>query len=200
MLLVVPTLLSLIQLLFDHRYLRARRLESELEIRFETALKQSGKCKQRSRNGDLQDPRRRTKRFVDVIVRPHHRAYTSTHHNSINHTSNESNGDQIFLEHPPFVVLALKVVRFSAETMKSDSNCIGSGSDVVETNSTVFGYFKPETFSKMDVCVVAGKKLRIYDFVMIPSTCHWSKASNDLEDSPITGSLMCTSLCESLSQ
>lgn len=110
------------------RLLRMKRLQTELEIRFQTSLeptKSSSKGrgqggKQQYRRGDLQDPRCRTKRHLDVIVQAH------THHTGAAVTCKShvhaSGGDgeypsgskdvvrgMVIRQQPPFVVLALKV-------------------------------------------------------------------------------------------
>ena len=122
-----------------------KRIQAELEVRFQTALdttkssnvKGKGRRgymgKQQYRSGDLQDPRSRTKRYLDVMVQAHSRSMGDCD------GSGSSNGvakERVIWEQPPFVVLALKVEGRDADT---DTEKEGGGGTFHSNSITASG-------------------------------------------------------------
>jgi hypothetical protein len=222
------------------RFLRLRRLQAELEVRFQTALSRpqahasrggggGGGGKQHYRSGDLLDPRSRTKRHVDVVVQTHQQQAGGAMSTGIASGSGGSGGvrgGMVVWEQPPFVVLALKVEHSSEDVGRAANGADGCGDDSLREpqeqaerspqhqdkqqqqqekehqqviSGVVLGFFRPETFSKMDISVAAGQRMRIYDYVLLsglpPPPSSSSSGSSCLPGAPI---LLCTSLCEAL--
>lgn len=155
-----------------------KRLQAELELRFQTSLrtrdasvKGRDECKQHFRNGDLQDPRSRTKSHIDVTI--------------VMHSEVVAGKEMIVWEQPPFVVLALKVDDISDNQSEGQLHLDHKAKRM--PSGIVLGFFKPETFMKMGVSVAVGQRLRIYDFVVVPGPQQTSPAL-----------LLCTTLCETL--
>jgi hypothetical protein len=182
-----------------HRYLRMKRLQGELEVRFQTHLlrgqqqQQGVGGQQQYRSGDLLDPRSRTKRHLDVTV-----------------LTMAGIGGVVVREQPPFVVLALRV---EAVHHKEQSVSVSVSVSVAE-GSVVWGYFRPETLCRLGEGVAVGLRLRVFDFVLFPG---FEKKEKERErereddgntaDTSFSGDgrggggahiLLCTSLCEAL--
>lgn len=150
-----------------------KRLQAELEVRFQNTRTAKGEgVKQHFRSGDLQDPRSRTKGYVDVQIVQHRDGGGVV-------SGGSAAGGVVLWEQPPFVVLALT---FDDESVAGAS---------AELSTIVLGYFKPETFSKMGVSVTVGQRLRIYDSVLLP-------ALSRPDGGTASRILLCTSLCEAL--
>lgn len=204
------------------RYLRMKRLQAELEVRFQAISQGGGRVSRRGkeesgqfRSGDLLDPRSRTQKHLDVTVQTH-RGSSGGLGRCCGACGGEGGavGGAVIWNQPPFIVLSLRVEEAREKDAASDSNC--SVSDVEqkmryhEGGQEMMGYFRPETFSKMSISLAAGQRLRVYNSVTLPapspcSCCSTVHAVRDESSSPSDAvppprpmMLLCTSLCEAL--
>lgn len=176
------------------KYLRFKRTQAEMEVRFQALCDHSQP--QRHTRGDLQDPRSRTKRHIDVRVEAHSSALDDETTGEYKSKEDISSGKIVWEEHP-FVVLSLKVDEIAhSNDRKSTESLVGQ---------SLWGYFWPQTLSRMNISVEPGLRLRVYDYIILPpSTCapdhHQDHHRHEVQHSSrnCDGMLVCTTLCESL--